>query len=106
MPMLRDLLTDSIKDPMVKQALKWVQDYLNQNNFLKADMTFFELEFSQAETALKIPHGLAFTPIDVIQTYVAGAGAVTYLYNQFDGTNLVITTTGACKVRFLAGKLQ
>lgn len=106
MPMLRDLLTDNVKDPPVRQALRWIQDYINNVQFLRADMAFYELQFNRAETALKVPHGLPFIPVDVIQTYISGAGAVTFLYDQFDGTNFVITTTGACKVRFLAGKLQ
>lgn len=106
MSTLRDLMTDNVQDPYVRQALRWIQDYVAQIPLLKADLAFFELEFAKAETALKIPHGLPFVPVDVIQTYISGAGVATYLYDQFDETNFYITTTGACKIRFLAGKLQ
>ncbi len=104
---LRDLLVDNVADKWAQQSFRWIQTYLqSQVPFLYGDFTVFELTFEGAETALKVPHNLPFIPTDIIQTYVTNSATVTWLYEQFDGTYFVVTTSAACKVRFLAGKLK
>lgn len=106
MAKVRDLLADTVQDPAARQALRWLQDYLQIGvPLLSGDFRVFELEFNAAVTALAIPHNLPFIPTDIIQTYVTNSATVTWLYEQFTTTNFVITTSGACKVRFLAGKI-
>lgn len=106
MAQIRDLLVDNVLDPAARQSFKWVQNYLQTMvPLLSGDFTIFEIEFKDAVTALSIPHNLPFIPTDIIQTYVTNGATVTWLYEQFTNTNFVITTSGACKVRFLAGKI-
>jgi len=104
--LVRRPLIDQIEDAATRESLQWMYDFVTTEATLISNFRHFSLEFNKAETALKIPHGLNFAPIDIIQTYKTGAGAITFVYEKFDTTNLVITTTGACVVRFFAGRYQ
>lgn len=104
--MLRDLLVDNVADKGARQSFRWIQSYLqNEVPLIKGDFKVFELEFEAAVSALQIPHHLPFIPTDIIQTYVTNGATVTWSYEAFDKTYFVVTTSAACKVRFLAGKL-
>jgi hypothetical protein len=100
---IRQPLLEQIKDDAVKESLQWVVDFISQAALLQPEFKFFDLEFNKAETAVRIPHAMGFTPIDVLVTYTTG-GTVTFLYERFTSRDLVITTSGACRVRFFAGK--
>ena len=99
---LKQLLSE-IQDQYIKQFFQWIKDFLNEQDLLLSNFKFFSLNFGTAVTKRKIPHGLKFKPQDVILTSKIGAGAVTFVYDEFTGTDLVITTTGACDIRFFAG---
>lgn len=96
----------AIETPEVRQALQWLYDYLDKSQVLGADFKLFDMNFTRAETNLKIPHGFDFIPMDIIQTFLTGSGVVTYNHELFDGTNIVLSTSGPCRARFLAGKLK
>lgn len=99
-------LIDQIKDITVRESLQWMYDYLQAVPLLSSNFEHFEQEFLKAETEVSVPHRLGFVPKDVIETYKTGAGAVTFVYEKFSPTNLVITTTGPCVLRFFAGRYQ
>lgn len=103
---LRRPLIDQIEDASVRESLQWIYDYVQAETLLQANIKHFSMSFNKAETELKVPHGLGFAPIDAWLTYQTGAGTLSFVYEKFDTTNLVITTTGACVVRFFAGRYQ
>jgi len=105
---LRKPLVELIEDENVRESLQWVYEYLSQIPLLGGQFTHFIVKFSAAVANEKIPHKLGFTPTDVIQTSIIGPGGVTatFGYAQFDKTNLVITTSGACVIRFFAGRYE
>lgn len=70
------------------------------------DFKFFELTFTAAVTNYRFRHGLPYTPKDVIITSQYGAGVAEFNYALFDATSIDITTTDACKVRFLLGNFS
>lgn len=97
-----------LKDAFTREAISNIQDEFRDNDLLGGKFTFFTLAFLGAVTNFKYPHGLGFKPLDIIQTSfiglgTSGAGAVEFNYSLFDATNLDITTTDACSVRFFAG---
>lgn len=94
---------DRITDPLVREALQKVEEYLNDFDVLKGEWKFFEITFSGAVTNFKYPHNLPFIPRDIIQTSKTGSGSITWNYAEFDKDNLNITTTGALTVRALIG---
>jgi hypothetical protein len=55
----------------------------------------FTQTFTQNGANIKIPHGLGFTPKDVLQTSLIGSGTLSWNYSLFDQTNLDVTITGA-----------
>lgn len=104
---LRSPPLDAVEDKAVRQALQWFVDYIVGSPVLGADFQFFDMSFESAVTALSVRHNLPFIPQDIIQTYVSGPTInVTWLYDQFTDKDIFLTTDGACRVRFLAGKLS
>ena len=100
-------ILDAIVDVNIRQSLQWLYDYVQAEPLLgSSNFEHFQREFLKAETEVKVPHRLGFTPLDIIQTSLTGAGAISFIYQKFDSSNLVITTTGPCVVRFFAGRYQ
>lgn len=95
-----------IQDPILQDVLQSVKEHINDLPLNLGEWEFFELVFTQAETNKKIPHRLKFIPKDVIQTGIVGAGSVTFNYALFDSTNIDVTTTAACTVRFFLGRYE
>lgn len=102
--MLKFLLED-VKDEYSRENFRRIELEAAVNPFLLGQFVLKEYAFPAAVTNLKVPHGLSFLPKDVILTYKTGAGALTINYANIDGTNLDLTTSGACVVRLLVGRL-
>jgi hypothetical protein len=98
------LLVENIENEPTRENFKDLNIELAKNPFLAGNWVFREYTFTQAETGKLFPHGLSFTPKDVIQTSITGAGALTINYGSFTGTDISLTTTGACVVRLLIGR--
>lgn len=99
-----ELNLELIEDPIVRENFLKVQQFIKEWPFTKGSWRFVDVTFIGAVTNFKYPHALGFKPLDVVQTFKSGAGAVTYNYDSFDSTNLDITTTGAVQVRFFVGR--
>lgn len=100
------LIINEVADAAVQQNFYWLQDFINEADLLQGRFKFFDLNITKAETNMKVLHSLKFQPLDIIQTFKTGAGSVTFNYDKFDSTNLDITTSGACRVRFFAGRFE
>lgn len=92
-----------IDDPYIRENFKRLESFLQDFPLFRGEWRFFELTFSAAVTNEKRAHGLGFTPLDVIQTSVAGAGDITFNHSEFSDTTIDVTTTGACVVRCFIG---
>ena len=101
-----NLNVQNIGDLATREALLVVKQELETQPFLNGDWKFFEIEFGRAATAYEFRHGLGFQPKDIIQTSLIGSGTITWNYADFDSTNLNITTSGACTVRFFVGRYE
>jgi len=100
---LKQINTDRIADSSVVEALEIIKDVLIPEPLVNSGFEFMEITFAGAATNLKIAHGLGFRPLDVLQSSLTGAGAITWNYAKFDNTNLDVTVTGACTVRAFIG---
>ncbi|MCP3682930.1 MAG: hypothetical protein GY861_09590 [bacterium] len=98
-----DINTESIEDEVLRDNFVKIREEFEEALFNRFTGKHFEITFTQAETNFKYPHNLGFWPKDVLQTFITGAGAVTWNYGLFDGDDLDITTTGACTVRAFIG---
>jgi len=94
---------EKIKDKEVRENFQKLLEELRAFPLFRGNFVFFELEFTQAVTNKKVAHNLGFQPRDVIQTALTGAGAITFKYNLFTPTHMVITTTAACVFRGFVG---
>lgn len=103
--MLKQLLKNL--DPFsLLENFKRIQDLADQNVFLRNDFFFRTYTFPLAVTNFNVPHGLKFTPKDLILLSITGAGTLTVNYAQFSAQNLNFTTSGACVVRILVGSVD
>ncbi len=95
-----------VEDKATQENLQRLSDYLRGDVLAAFHGRFFEITFTTAVTARRYAHKLGFTPKDVLQTYVTEGVTVTWLPDQFDGTDVLLTTTGACTVRAFIGKYR
>ena len=98
-----ELILKDIQDQYVRENFWRILKFFQKDPLLKGEWTFFDLKFDSAVTSRKIPHGLGFKPLDVIQTSLTGPGTLTWEYDNFDTSYLVVTTSGPCKVRAFIG---
>jgi hypothetical protein len=100
---LPDLILKDIDDQYVQQNFFRLQKFFEKFPFFRGEFKHFEFTFDRALTSQKVSHGLGYKPFDVIQTFITGPGTLTWEYENFDDKSLVVTTTGACKVRAFIG---
>jgi hypothetical protein len=98
-----DLKIDEIKDPVVLENSRKIDQEFKDNFFLKGKWQKIELTFTGAVANYAFPHSLSFVPKDILQTKLSGAGGVEWHYEDFTKTHIYLTTTGACTVRALVG---
>jgi len=103
MPDQYEINVHGVEDPIAQENWLKTRERMEEDIFQKFIGRHYEIEFSQAETNFKFPHGLRAMPLDVIQTSLTGAGTLTWNYTLFDNTYLDITTSGACVVRAYIG---
>lgn len=99
------LRVEEVKDPVARENFQKLENEFGSNPIHKGTWRFVEMTFTDSVANYKFPHGLNFVPKDVIPTSVIGAGDITFHYDDFDRTNIQVTTTGACVVRALVGKI-
>ena len=102
MPAKPQIFVKEVVDQLLRKNFQNLFDYFAAQNQLQ-DFQFKELVFTGAVTNQNVPHGLSFIPQDIIVTKKVGAGAVTFQHGLFTTTNMVISTTGACRLRFFYG---
>lgn len=95
-----------ILDQFSKENFRRLEENDENDQIKKAQWEFKEITFTTAVTNFKYAHHLDFVPRDIIQTSITGVGSLTFNYANFDETNLDITTTNACVVRFFVGRFQ
>lgn len=96
------LAVKEIKDVIIRKNFQNLQDYFMAENQLMG-FQFFDVTFTKAQTNFILKHGLSYTPQDVVVLQCVGAGQVSFNVGIFSTSSLNITTTGACRVRFLVG---
>lgn len=101
-----ELILKDIEDEYVRENFKRLSVFLASFPFFRGEWKFFELTFNGSVTNLKIPHGLTFTPKDVILTSSVGAGVVTFNYSLFNKNTIDISTSGACTIRCFIGSYK
>jgi len=100
-PDIEDFINDVVDENSREVFRRLVNYFAEQNQF--QDFKHLEIVTTQAETNLRIRHGLTFRPKDILRTKLVGAGALTFNHDKFDKDFLDITTTGALRFRGYVG---
>lgn len=96
------LQVNGITDIILRKNFQNLYNYFQAQNQL-LNFQFLELNFTAAVTAQPIAHNLGVIPQDIIVTKNTGSGTATFLHGKFTTTQMFITTTGPCRVRFFYG---
>lgn len=96
------IFTQQIQDSYTQKNFVNLQQYFQTQNQL-LNFSFFDLSFTAAVSNKKFPHGFSYAPVDILVLKISGSGTVQFNTGLFDATNMNISTTGACRVRFLVG---
>lgn len=100
------LIYETVVDGVVRDALKAINDFLVSLDILKPDFRYYTFTFDSAVTNFRVPHGLKKTPTDLVQTFVSGGVTVTWHYDDFTNTDIYVTTSAACTVRYFLGRFS
>lgn len=101
------LLVKETDDEVVRENFKRLQKELTGTQvILKGQWKFFDLTFDGVVTNFKVKHEFNFVPLDIIHVSTLGVGFGQFNYNSFDRTNLDISTSDACRLRFFAGRYE
>ena len=103
---LIDLILKDIADPYVRENFFRLRKFIDSQVIFDGDFKLFDISIPKGETKLGILHGLTFIPADIVTLAFEGDGNFYFHYQDFDRDNIYITTQGAVRVRFLAGKLK
>lgn len=104
--MLLTIDISRIQDIATKDAMQRIKEFIAAFPLFNGNWQFYEFVFTKGQDNIKIPHGLTFKPIDVIQTAIIGDAGVIWNYSLFDTTNLNLTVSSACTVRAFIGRYE
>lgn len=96
------LSVDQITDIYLKQNFQALRDFFETQNQLM-NFKFFELVFTEETKNKKVAHGFDYIPLDLVITRITGKGKVQFNHGLFTKTDMDISATGPCRVRFFAG---
>lgn len=100
------LILKDIVDVHVRQNFFRIQQFVNTQVLFQSDFKFFEVVISNPDTNFKVLHGLSFIPIDIIELSVQGDYNFYFKYSDFDKNYIYINASGACTLRFMAGRMN
>ncbi len=93
---------DQLTDPNARENFVKLQDFLDREA-LFTGFRHFEVTLPSAELHHRFVHNLGFSPKDILLTSTQGVGVVTFNQDLTSSSELDLTVTGACVVRFIAG---
>ncbi len=96
----------TIEDANVRDLFFRLQNFVNESLGLFAGFELFILNFTGAVTKQKVRHNLGFVPIDTIVTHNPKNLTITFYPDEFTAENVVVSSSGAGKIRFIAGRFK
>lgn len=94
--------TQEIKDKVIRKNFENILKYFREQGQLD-DFEFRELVFTEAKANFKVTHAQRVIPKDILVTRLSGPGVIIFNYSEFTDTELDISVSAACRVRFLFG---
>ena len=101
--------TREIENPYIRENFQRIREYFRDEPILRSQFTFVTETFTNtASTTFDVPHGLSFTPTDIIFLSVTDddAATVTFNYDDFTDSTISVTVSAACTIRLFAGRYQ
>lgn len=86
------MLVNEITDRYLRENFKRLNDFAQIPGMALLNFTRLEITLTEEKTSFKVPHNLGYTPTDIWVTWVTGPALVQFNYDQFDSTNVVLST--------------
>lgn len=100
--MIPELQIKNIEDPYVREAFVRITTWMKQQNALKPDWNFYEIDLPAGNSTF--PHRLNYRPTDYFITSVSNQESVIINYEDCTTTHFDFTASGECTVRLFAGR--
>jgi hypothetical protein len=103
---VRFLTEQNQGDPYVKDNFRRLAEAIEREDLLRGNFKFFEIVIAQPEGAINFsyPHNLGFVPKDILTLSASNNNPmVTWHFDSFTDTNLVLSTSDDCTIRCFVG---
>ena len=101
-----DLRSDKIVDKNIRDSFQATEEYLQSQVLLQGQWKHFTLDFEEAVSNFRWPHGFNFVPVDILMTCIQGDQRIVFHYEDFDFENIYLTVQGPVRIRFFAGRYE
>ena len=101
-----ELILKDVEDKYVRENFSRILDYDKKDSIRRPLWKFFEITFLSGGTNVKHEHNLGYSPSDIIVTATSNGEIVVFNYDLFDKTHFDLSPSGACTVRFFAGRYE
>jgi hypothetical protein len=101
-----ELILKDIDDQYVRENFTRLNEYIRKDSIRKPLWKFFEITFADGGTDIEYAHNLGYKPLDIIVTHCSSNENVVFNFDSFTSTHFVLSPSGACTVRFFAGRYE
>lgn len=98
------ILTKEVEDPYAQENFKRIGDFFTADALTRSGFEFVTVTYTAAVTNSSVVHRLGYVPKDVILMHNSTNATVTFSYNSFTSTAIVITVSAATTLRMLVGR--
>ncbi len=96
---------ENVSDGPTQENFLRIREHIENDLFTRFLGKHFEVQLEGTLTQFRYRHHLGFVPRDILETSRIGA-ALTWHYDLFDETHLVVSTTGDVRVRAFIGTFR
>ena len=97
-----NLFINEIQDVYVRKNFQVLRDYFTAQNQL-LNFQFAEISFTEAKSGFSLAHTLNCIVQDIVLMRITGTGKVSFLYDKFTTSAVIMDVDGPCRIRFLYG---
>lgn len=95
-----------IDDLYIQENFKRIGNFFRDDATARCNFYFLPVEIIGSGSNLAYPHNLNFTPKDVIMLSNSTNATVVFNYQNFDGQNIYLTSSGPTSLRLLLGRYE
>lgn len=88
-----------------KENFETINEFVNATPLLAGQFKSFEIDVTNTSSTIKFRHEMSFKPMDVFVSWVNPSSTIVIKYDLIDEEFLAFTSSAACKLRLIAGRI-